>query len=122
MIDQYTVYAVYVLITALFISTVYFYKVIFPAGPATESGLWHVPGPFLARFTGLYRVFLLWSGECPWKIHELHKRYGSVVRTGPNHVIVSDPSALFSIYGSGGRFRKVREWARQHGQYLISVD
>lgn len=107
MADQYTAYAVYLLITGISVSIVYFHRTLFSAGPATKSSLWHIPGPFLARFTGVYRVFLLWSGECHWKIHELHKQYGPVVRTGPNHVIVSDPSALFSIYGSGGRFRKV---------------
>ena len=122
MIDQSPLYAVYVLVTALFASIIYFYKGIFSAGPATKSCLSHVPGPFLARFTGLYRVFLLWSGECPPKIHELHKRYGPIVRTGPNHVIVSDPSALFNIYGSGGRFRKVVEWARQYHPWLIPTD
>lgn len=37
---------------------------------------------------------------------ELHQKHGSLVRTGPNEVSVSDLSALKVIYGAGTKFRK----------------
>ena len=36
----------------------------------------------------------------------LHKKYGSLVRTGPDEVSVSDLSAIKAIYGAGTKFRK----------------
>ena len=69
--------------------------------------LQHVPGPAAARFTSLYRVYLVWSGRGPARLRELHRRYGPVVRTGPAHVSVADPSALTVVYGFGGGFVKV---------------
>ena len=66
-----------------------------------------IPGPFLAPFSSLYRVYLLWSGSCTEKYERLHKQYGSVVRTGPRHVITSDPAAVSTIYDTGWRFPKV---------------
>ena len=70
-------------------------------------GLWRVPGPFVARLTPLYRVYLLWSGDCIEKYQNLHKKFGSVVMIGPNHVITSDTDAVFTIYDAGWRFPKV---------------
>ena len=67
-----------------------------------------VPGPYLASLSSLYRVYLLWSGDCTEKYESLHKNYGPVVRTGPHHVIVSDQAAICRIYDAGGwRFPKV---------------
>ena len=68
-----------------------------------------VPGPISARLTPLYRVYLLWSGECPQKFKRLHEEFGSVVRTGPNHIVTSDPGAIFTIYDAGWGFPKVRD-------------
>lgn len=36
----------------------------------------------------------------------LHNKHGSLVRTGPNEVSVSDLSAIKTIYGAGTKFRK----------------
>ena len=66
-----------------------------------------IPGPFWAHLTDFYRVSLVWSGDCASKIQHLHNIYGPVVRTGPNHVVVSDPAAMFMIYGQGVKFKKV---------------
>lgn len=39
---------------------------------------------------------------------QLHKKYGSLVRTGPNEVSVSEPSVIRTIYG-------LLPWVRRPG-------
>lgn len=74
---------------------------------AFRPGLRSLPGPIWARFTQLYRVCRLWTGQCPAVYLELHETYGPVVRTGPNTVSISDPEAIPSIYGISSNFLKV---------------
>ncbi|KAL8828585.1 MAG: hypothetical protein Q9191_002503 [Dirinaria sp. TL-2023a] len=59
-----------------------------------------------ARLTPLYRIYLLWSGHCAQKLENLHEQFGSVVRTGPKHIVTSDRLAIFTIYDAGWRFPK----------------
>ena len=77
--------------------------------------IWHFrcrdvrpPGPAFAAFTKLVRVWLLINGDGPAKYLELHKKYGSVVRTGPNHISLASPDSISAIYDLKGAFRKVR--------------
>ena len=65
-----------------------------------SSRLREIPGPFLAKVTALYRVSMFWRGDGLARILTLHGKYGPVVRTGPRHVLVADPDALFVIYGT----------------------
>lgn len=69
----------------------------------------HIPGPFLAKFTDLWRLKLQYFGSIQPVLHELHKMYGSTVRIGPNTVSVSDPEYITTIYGARGGFTKVGE-------------
>ncbi|KAI3321925.1 putative cytochrome P450 monooxygenase [Xylariaceae sp. AK1471] len=39
------------------------------------------------------------QGALPFHVHELHKRYGPVVRLGPNELVFSSPQAWRDIYG-----------------------
>lgn len=48
------------------------------------------------------------GGNGPAEYRKLHQQYGPIVRVGPNHVAVSDPSAIPIIYGLGSKFMKVR--------------
>jgi hypothetical protein len=76
--------------------------------------LLHLPGPFLAKFSGLYRLSMVGGGKGPAGYRRLHQEYGPIVRVGPNHVAVSDPAAIPVIYGLGSNFMKVRSrpfWA-----------
>ena len=75
---------------------------------ASRKDLRDLPGPFLARFSGLYRVLLVVKGEAPARYRQLHDKYGVIVRTGPNHVSISDSSMIPFIYGIGGKFLKVK--------------
>ena len=62
-------------------------------------GLGTIPGPFLARFTDLWRFIDACLGHREQTILRLHKQYGPVVRIGPNCVTVADPEALDLILG-----------------------
>ncbi|KAF5987957.1 cytochrome P450 monooxygenase [Fusarium bulbicola] len=73
-----------------------------------RTGLRNIPGPRLARYTGLYRPSLVYKGDSPRRYQLLHEKYGPIVRTGPNHVSVSDPAMIPVIYGIGKNFQKVK--------------
>jgi hypothetical protein len=73
-----------------------------------HNGLNKYPGPLLASFTDWWR-FVDVYGRRPEVTHRaLHKKYGDVVRLGPNTLSFSDPQALKSIYGLNKGFIKVR--------------
>lgn len=74
---------------------------------AYRPDLSSLPGPKWARFTQLYRVYRLWSGQAPAVYLELHEKYGPIVRTGPNAVSIADPMAVPAIYGISSNFLKV---------------
>ncbi|KAF5610572.1 cytochrome p450 oxidoreductase [Fusarium tjaetaba] len=71
-----------------------------------RSDLWRIPGPLPARFTSLYRPLKLYTGNAHEVYHQLHLKYGPIVRTGPNVVSISDPSAIALIYSIGSKFLK----------------
>jgi hypothetical protein len=48
------------------------------------------------------------GGKGPAGYRELHRKYGQIVRVGPNHVAVSDSAAIPVIYGLGSKYTKVR--------------
>lgn len=61
-----------------------------------------VPGPFLAHFTNLYRTILVYHGNAHETQLTLHKKYGNLVRLGPQCVSVTGSSSYVSqIYGIG---------------------
>jgi hypothetical protein len=68
----------------------------------------HIPGPFWARFTGLWIGLQLWRGDNFAEIcSKLDEKYGPVVRFGPKNVLFSDPSVIPMIYGTTYPWRKV---------------
>jgi len=72
-----------------------------------NNGLSKYPGPFLASITDWWR-FIDVYGQRPEVTHRaLHKKYGDVVRLGPNTLSFSDPKALKSIYGLNKGYVKV---------------
>ncbi|KAF4333829.1 benzoate 4-monooxygenase cytochrome P450 [Fusarium beomiforme] len=61
-----------------------------------------VPGPFISNFTSLLLKWHELNANRTVYIHELHKKYGPVVRVAPNEVSFTSIEALKEIYGSGG--------------------
>lgn len=75
---------------------------------AFANGLRRIPGPFLYRLSVLPRVINTWGGDAPTWHRKLHEKYGDVVRIGPNHISIADPTAVQTIYGVNSRFQKVK--------------
>lgn len=76
-----------------------------------RPGLRHIPGPELAKYTRLWRLYNVFKGNAHITAIGLHRKHGSLVRIGPNHVSVGDPKEIQKIYGLKTGFTKVR-WIR----------
>ena len=70
--------------------------------------LHQVPGPFLATISNLPRVLWILSNRAHDLHIDLHKRYGKLVRFGPNMVSVGDPAEIPNLYGYTAKFAKVK--------------
>ncbi|KAJ5947535.1 hypothetical protein N7466_000550 [Penicillium verhagenii] len=57
-----------------------------------------VPGPFWARWSPAWMIHHSLKGDMHRKMIRLHEKYGTIVRTGPYEVSVSDPDAIQVIY------------------------
>lgn len=71
-----------------------------------SNGLHRIPGPFLASCTDLYRLYIAWTGRAQAYHIALHKRYGPIVRLGPNTLSLDNQSACRTIYGIKSGFAK----------------
>jgi hypothetical protein len=58
-----------------------------------------IKGPLSARWSQFWMIRHARKGDMHRVMIQLHKKYGSLVRTGPNEVSVSEPSAIRTIYG-----------------------
>ncbi|KAK5709017.1 hypothetical protein LTR17_020163 [Elasticomyces elasticus] len=67
-----------------------------------------VPGPFLASISPLWLAWQCMHRRRPRLDLDLHKRYSSVVRIAPDHVIFSNPVYFKAVYGAGTKFTKSR--------------
>jgi cytochrome P450 len=65
----------------------------------TYARLRDVPGPFIAKFTNLWRLLVVWRRDSHDTYLELHKKHGDLVRIGPNCVSISRPDMIQTIYG-----------------------
>ncbi|KAI1209584.1 cytochrome P450 [Annulohypoxylon truncatum] len=70
------------------------------------SPLRSVPGPFLARFADVWYLWALKKANFEVVNKELHKKYGPIVRYGPNRYSFDDLTATKTIYGHGSQFKK----------------
>jgi hypothetical protein len=71
-----------------------------------RPGLRDIPGPWLASFSYLDRLWSCIAGlqmEYHLKLHDI---YGPLVRVGPKHVSFSQPSIIPQVYGIGTGFVK----------------
>ena len=71
------------------------------------QGLSKYDGPFLASLTDFWRpIFIHWTRHNQG-ILDLHRKYGSVVRVGPNALSFSEPEAVKDIYATKNHYMKV---------------
>lgn len=66
----------------------------------------HIPGPCLSAWTDVPRALWVRSNRAHDVHIALHKKYGKLVRFGPNMVSVQDPTEIKRIYDFTGTFRK----------------
>lgn len=75
----------------------------------TYARLRHIPGPFWSKFTDIPRFYWVKTRRAQHIHIDLHKKYGPLVRMGPNMVSVGDPAEIPNIYSTTGKFIKVSE-------------
>ncbi|KAK3380975.1 cytochrome P450 [Podospora didyma] len=73
-----------------------------------RSPLYHVPGPWHTRFTPIVNRYYRFTGEALLYRHEMHKRYGPLVRFEPNLVNAVDVSSWEQMHRMGTGFRKTK--------------
>ena len=61
-----------------------------------------LPGPWICAITRLPLMYHEFSGKRRSFIHDLHLKYGPVVRVAPDEVSFATREALKEIYTSGG--------------------
>ncbi|KAK0206706.1 cytochrome P450 monooxygenase pc-bph [Desarmillaria ectypa] len=64
------------------------------------------PGPFLAKFSYLWLVWTGWTLRRSQILHEMHRKYGPVVRISPAELSFSSSGAFSSIYSRGSGVTK----------------
>jgi hypothetical protein len=72
-----------------------------------RPGLASIPGPTLAKWTKLWRLYDVYKSQSHQTAIRLHKQHGPLVRIAPNVVSVGDPKEIKTIYGLTGAFKKV---------------
>nr|RBQ85432.1 hypothetical protein FVER53263_14002 [Fusarium verticillioides] len=70
------------------------------------SPLRKYPGPRLAGWTNLWRLWTVRKGSYHIRIKELHDQYGPVVRIGPNTLDLDIPELINTLYGTDGKWKK----------------
>lgn len=68
--------------------------------------LQHIPGPLIAKFTDIHRFLCVRSGFVHLYQAKAHRRYGPIVRFGPNMVTICDPEAIQEVFHKRIGFNK----------------
>ena len=72
-----------------------------------KKGFTKYNGPFLASFTDLWRVFHTYTHMNRPAMLDVHRKYGDIVRVGPNTISFGKTEAIKDIYGPGKAWNKV---------------
>ncbi|KAM7193310.1 putative cytochrome P450 pisatin demethylase-like [Rhypophila sp. PSN 637] len=91
--------------------------IVFGLIPLTTMFLWFLaayqtsplkkyPGPFLAGWTNLWRLWQVITGEYAPRMKKLHDKYGPIVRIGPNLLDLDFPELSRVIYSTDGKWVK----------------
>jgi hypothetical protein len=83
-----------------------------------SRGLNKFNGPFLASFTNLWKVWYAFNSSQEPTYVDIHRKYGDIVRIGPNALSFADPQAIHDIYGPKGTPRKVQILIHRSGDCL----
>ncbi|KAL8781671.1 MAG: hypothetical protein Q9213_005888 [Squamulea squamosa] len=68
--------------------------------------LGHIRGPKSAAYTRFWMMKVLASGDSAAKYVQVNKKYGSLARIGPNHLLTSDPVTTQKILAVRSRYSR----------------
>ncbi|KAF8998289.1 cytochrome P450 [Cyathus striatus] len=60
------------------------------------------PGPLLARCTKFWGLYYMTTGKFHLKFMEMHRKYGDVIRVGPNEISIVNIDAIQPVMGAKG--------------------
>lgn len=66
----------------------------------------HIPGPFFGKFSYLWVAYITITGTQHDHLVNLNRRYGSLVRVGPNEVLVDDPDLIRKVSSTKNTYTK----------------
>jgi hypothetical protein len=72
-----------------------------------KPGLRSIPGPWLAKFSNIWRFYDVAKGRPDITLYKLHQKHGDYVRLGPRVVSVKNIEVLKTIYGISAGYGKV---------------
>ncbi|KAL8862888.1 MAG: hypothetical protein Q9178_000830 [Gyalolechia marmorata] len=75
------------------------------------SPLKAIPGPLLAKFSNLWQLYVYYFGKQADILRHIHNQYGPVVRVGPKHVSLNQPSLIKMVYSLRGDYTKSIRYA-----------
>ncbi|KAJ5646046.1 hypothetical protein N7490_002418 [Penicillium lividum] len=70
------------------------------------NSLTHIPGPEYSKWTDLVYKYYWFSGKVPYYVHNLHEKYGPIVRTSTTQVDICDIEAAREIHKTNSRYMK----------------
>lgn len=85
------------------------------------SPLKKLPGPRYTQFTSLWIKYQEFTANRRESVHNLHQKYGPVVRLGPNEVSFTSLDAIKEIYASGGSGYDKTEFYTLFKQFKITT-
>ncbi|KAE9379978.1 cytochrome P450 [Stipitochalara longipes BDJ] len=83
----------------------------------------HFPGPFGAKITKGYGLWMARNVKYVDEICKLHDIYGDAVRVGPNELSIRNVATLLAVNGPGSKCRKgtFYEPLHEQGEYPLAV-
>ncbi|OBT77934.1 hypothetical protein VF21_04356 [Pseudogymnoascus sp. 05NY08] len=83
------------------------------------SPLSKFPGPKIAALTSWYELYydLILGGKYTFKLIELHKQYGPIIRITPFELHISDPEFYDEVYASSASNRKRNKYPLFYGSF-----
>jgi hypothetical protein len=75
--------------------------------PTTEYSAYFIIDT-IAGWTNIWRLYHTSRRDFPKKLAQLHRKYGPVVRIGPNVLDVESPELLKIVFNTSKEWRKVR--------------
>ncbi|KAI0114408.1 cytochrome P450 [Nemania sp. FL0031] len=86
----------------------------------SKDPLSKVPGPWYARWTDLVAKYYWVTARKPAYIHDLHLKYGPIVRVAPREVYISNSEAIQRVFKIKNEFPKSK-WYLEFIPFVQSV-